>query len=89
MRFDYTCPGCGETYQLRQAVTLNTRRCPRCGYVIAKDEVLRQDAEQKEEMRRRLEEQTKGALGRFLDAFVFFFSIMVFVLFVLTLLMRK
>ena len=56
MIFWYTCPGCGETYKLRQAVTLKQRRCPRCGFIIHKEEVLEQDAVQQEEVRRQMHE---------------------------------
>lgn len=45
--FDYTCPNCGRSYELRKATTARKRTCAYCNYEIAPGEVLGQEAERK------------------------------------------
>lgn len=41
-KYDYSCPKCGTTLELRKRVTLNQRTCPHCGTPITVAEIDRQ-----------------------------------------------
>ena len=43
--YRYTCPNCGEEYELRKRVVLIKRRCPHCGKLITPREIDRQEDE--------------------------------------------